>query len=58
MVVSLEQLAVLLLFRSYPHVNGVVQCAVHLCVFLVLSYLIGVPVCVIIPSVDEPDILS
>ena len=58
MVLFLGQSAVPLLFHSYPHVNGAVQWAVQFGIFLVLCYLIGVLVWVIVPSVDEPDILS
>ena len=57
MVLSLGQCAVPLLFHSYPHVNGAVQWAVRLGVSLVLWYLIGVLVWVVVPSVDEPNIL-
>ena len=54
-------LAVQLLVRSYPHVNGAARWAVHFGIFacaLVLWSLINVRVWIIVPSIDEPDILS
>lgn len=57
----LGDFALPLLVRSYSHVHGAAWWAIRFGIFacaLVLWCLIDVLVCIIVPSVDEPDILS